>query len=114
MKLTKLTLCLGTLALGIASAASSYTITLVTPISAGDTQLKPGQYKVEVQGNQAIFKQGKTSLTIPVSVEKNATKYRYTSVESEGSKLNAIDLGGTDMKLVPAGAKTTASTSVGQ
>lgn len=114
MKLTKLTLCLATLAVGIASAATSYSITLVDPISAGDTQLKPGQYKVEVEGNQAIFKQGKTSITIPVAVEKNATKFRYTSVETVGSKLQAIDLGGTSTKLVPGPAKTTANTSVGQ
>src|SRR5690348_14710242 len=114
MKLTKLTLCLGTLALGIASAASDYTVTLVAPISAGETQLKAGQYKVQVEGNQAIFKQGKTSTAIPVSVEKNATKYRYTAVESIASKLTAIDLGGTDTKLVPSSAKTTANSSVGQ
>jgi uncharacterized protein (DUF2141 family) len=114
MKLTKLTLCLATLALGVASAASSYTITLPSTITAGDTQLKPGQYKVAVEGNQVVFKQGKTTTAIPVSVEKNATKFRYTSLETESSKLQAIDLGGTTTKLVVAPAKSTGSESVGQ
>lgn len=114
MKLTKLTLCLATLALGIASAASSYTVTLSNAVTAGDTQLKPGQYKMQVEGNQAIFKQGKTSTSVPVTVEKNAKKFSYTTIETDNSKLQAIDLGGTNTKLVVGSAKSTGSETAGQ
>jgi hypothetical protein len=100
MKLTKLTLCFGTLILGVASAASSYTITLAKAATAGSTELKAGTYKVEVQGNQAVFTQGKTSTTIPVSVEKASSPFRYTSVDTRDSKLLEIDLHGTTTKLV--------------
>src|SRR6185437_1411637 len=103
MKL-KLSLCLATLALGIASAAS-YSVTLTSEISAGSTQLKAGQYKLEVEGNQAIFKQGSTSTAIPISVEKNAKKFRYTTVDTTDSKLHSIELGGTNTKLVVAPVK---------
>jgi len=114
MKLTKLTLCLATLALGVASAASSFTITLPSAITAGDKQLKPGEYKVAVEGNQAIFKQGKTTTAIPVSTEKSTTKFKYTSLETESSKLQAIDLGGTTTKLVVSPAGATGNEKVGE
>ncbi len=113
MKLTKLTLCLATLALGIASAASSYTITLPSDTMVGDVHLKAGQYKMTVEGNQAIFKQGKSSASVPVSVEQNATKFKYTAVESVDSKVNAIDLGGTTTKLVVSPAKSNGSVNAG-
>ena len=100
MKLTKLTLCFGTLVLGVASAASSYTINLSSDATAGSTQLKAGTYKLEVEGNQAIFKQGKATTTVPVTVEKAPTPFRYTSVDTRGSKLLEIDLHGTTTKLV--------------
>ncbi len=100
MKLTKLTLCFATLVLGIASAASSYTVTLGSDATAGSTQLKAGTYKLEIEGNQAIFKQGKTSTTVPVSVEKAPSPFRYTSIDTRASKLIEIDLRGTTTKLV--------------
>jgi hypothetical protein len=100
MKMTKLTLCFGTLVLGVASAASSYTVNLTADLTAGSTQLKAGTYKLEVEGNQAIFKQGKTSTTIPVAVEKAPSAFRYTLVDTRDSKLLEIDLRGTTTKLV--------------
>ena|SRR5690348_10844612 len=111
MKLTKLTLCLGTLALGIASAASSYTINIAEKASAGSQTLKPGTYKLQVEGNQAIFKQGKESITIPATVQKADKNFRYTSVDTLGSTLREIDLGGTNTKLVFSSAKPGSSVS---
>ena len=113
MKL-KLTLCLATLALGIASAASSYSVTLTSDMSAGTTQLKAGEYKIQVEGDQAIFKQGSATTPVPVTVEKNAKKFRYTTLETVDSKLQAIELGGTTTKLVVAPVKPTGTQPVGQ
>lgn len=110
MKLTKLSLCFGTLVLGVASAASSYTINLSSDATAGTTQLKAGTYKLEVEGNQAIFKQGKATTTIPVSVEKAPSSFRYTSVDTRGSKLLEIDLRGTTTKLVFGSSQTGVAT----
>ena len=40
--------------LGIASA-KSYDIVLSDPTMAGTTQLQPGEYKLKVEGTQAVF-----------------------------------------------------------
>jgi len=67
-----------------------------------------------VEGNQAIFKQGKEAITVPVSVENNPKAYQYTEVSTQNSTLEAIALGGTKMRLVFAPAKSTGPTSAAQ
>ena len=105
MKLVKLSLGLATLALGVASAASSYKVTIPSDIWAGDTQLKAGDYKVQVEGNQATFTHGKETIKVSATVEKTATKNSDTSLEATGTKLQAIDIGGTMTKIVFAPGK---------
>jgi hypothetical protein len=95
MTLTKLTLGFATLGLGILSAAS-YTFTLTDPAWVGNTQLKPGEYKVELQGNEAIFKNGKQTVEAPAVEQKADKKFPYTSFESVDSKIQQIHLGGTN------------------
>ena len=100
MKLVKLSLGLATLALGVATAASAYKVTIPSDTWAGDTQLKAGDYKVTVEGNQATFKMGKQTVQVPVSMEQATSKFADTTLESSGTKLQAIDLGGTTTKIV--------------
>jgi hypothetical protein len=100
MKLTNLFLCVATLGLGVASAASSYKVTLPSDLSAGTVMLKAGDYRVEVEGNQATFRQGKDEIKVPVNVEKSASKFQDTTLESSGTNLQAIDIGGTTTKIV--------------
>jgi len=115
MKLTKLSLCVATLALGIASAASSYSIHLTSDLQAGATQLKAGDYKVQVQGSQAIFKQGKTTVQVPVTVETGNNTYRYTTMDADSTTLQAISLEGTKTKIVfVAGEKPTNEVAAAQ
>lgn len=101
MKFTKLTLTLATLALGVASAASShYNLTLDTPQWVGDKQLKAGDYKVELTGDKVVFKTGKTVVEVPATVQKSDQKYLHTSYASQDSKIKEIDLGGTTTKVI--------------
>jgi hypothetical protein len=109
MKLFKLSLGLATLALGVASAASSYKVTIPADTWAGDTQIKAGDYKVTVTGTQAVFTTGKQTVQVAASVEKNASKFSDTMLESSGTKLNAIDVGGTDTKIVFKSTKSGAA-----
>jgi hypothetical protein len=109
IKLTKVSLCLATLALGVASAASSYSVVLTSNTWVGNTELKPGEYKLQVEANQATFKRGKVSAEVPVTVENSANKFSNTSLNIESSKLQSIDLGGTKTKIVLAPAKSTGS-----
>ncbi len=89
---------------GIASA-KSYDITLMAPAKAGATELKPGEYKLKVEGSQAVFTDAQTSksFSIPVKIESGAKKFDYTSVESTNQdgmdNIHAIDLGGSNTRL---------------
>lgn len=105
MKLTQFTLSLAILmasaALALSSyAASSYKVTLPSDLSAGDVLLKAGDYALTLEGKQAVFKKGKESIQIPFVVDKNPTKFPHTTLELMGSKIQAIDIGGTDMKIL--------------
>jgi hypothetical protein len=100
MKFMKLTLGLAVLALGVASAASSYSFKLYGSVWVGGTQLKAGEYKVEMQGDKAVFKSGKSVVEVPATLGNSDKKYTFTSVVSEDSKLLEIDLGGTSAKIL--------------
>ena len=99
MKPTKVILSLATLALGIASAATSYDVKLTGPTWIGATQMKAGEYKVEMQGNMAIFKSGKNVVEIPATMGTSEQKYSATSLSIVDSKLREIDFGGTKSKI---------------
>jgi hypothetical protein len=62
MKLTKLMLSFGTLALAVASAASTYHFSIFQPSIFAGKELKPGDYKLEVNGDKAIVKMGKQTV----------------------------------------------------
>jgi hypothetical protein len=96
---------LGLASLSIASA-KSYDILLSAPAKAGNMELKPGEYKLKVEGNQAIFTdvQSAKSLTAPVKIENNnGKKFDHTSVltsnRGDMDSIQAIELGGSDTKL---------------
>ena len=61
---------------------------------------RPGNYKVTVENNQATFKLGKQTIQVPASIENAAPKFPDTSLEASGTNLQAIDIGGTTMKIV--------------
>jgi hypothetical protein len=90
--------------LGIASA-KSYDIVLEKAAKAGANELQPGQYKVKVEGSQAVITDARNdkSVTVPVTVENSDKKYAYTSVEtssqSGANSIQAIDLGGSKTRL---------------
>ena|SRR5947209_3598099 len=99
MNFTKLTVCF-TVALGLASAESSHGVDLKQSVMIGSTQLRAGQYKVEMQGNKAVFKSGKNVVEVPATVGKADQKYWTTGIVTDGSKLIEIDLGGTTEKIL--------------
>ncbi|HEV3202182.1 MAG TPA: hypothetical protein VGZ73_29990 [Bryobacteraceae bacterium] len=97
----------GALALASLSIASakSYQITVDEPTQAGTVQLKAGDYRVKVDGSNAVFTNvdsGK-SITTPVKVENTGTKHDVTAVQTSKAtgrnKMTAIELGGTDETL---------------
>jgi len=112
MKLVKLSLALATFGLAVATAASSYNVTLNSPTWVGETQLKAGEYKVQIVGDKAVFTSGKTTAQAPVTLGTNEKKFSLTSAQVLDSKIKEIDLGGTKTKvLFPAAAMGGASGS---
>ena len=97
------TFCIGfvTIALAAASAATSYKITLLQPSVINGTELKPGDYKVEIENDKAVLSAGKVTAEAPVKVENAESKYRTTAVRyGENSRVQEIHVGGTKTKLV--------------
>ena len=96
----KLTVGLTVLALGVASAASSHNVDLKKSVTIGTTELQAGQYKVEMQGDKAVFKMGKSVVEVPATLGKSDQKYGTTGIVTVGPKLVEIDLGGTTEKIL--------------
>jgi len=102
----KAMLFLGALALATVSFASpkSYQILLVNPAQAGSTTLAAGEYRVQVNGDSAIFTnlENRHSFVAPVKVtttQKHETTAVETKSEGGAAHISSIDLGGTDETL---------------
>ena len=82
-------------------AASRKSISIMEPVSVGNVVLKPGDYRLEWDGNgptvQVNIKQGrKTIATLPATVRDQATAYDgaldlRSSSGTEAKTLHAID-----------------------
>lgn len=105
MKLAKLLLGGCVLSLGVAAfAATAHKVKIVDPTWVGQTELKPGDYNVQVTGDKAMLKMGKQVLEVPAKMETNSAKFQYTQLGTKSvngkSQLQEIDLGGTNSKIV--------------
>ena len=86
------------------ASAKSYEILLPTTTQAGAVKLAPGQYRLKVEGANAVFTNIETNHTFvaPVKVE-NTQKHEQTAVETQkdgsNSHITTIDLGGSDQTL---------------
>lgn len=90
---------------GMAFAGSkSFTVTLPETVNIGGTELKPGDYKAELQDQKLIIKHGHESAETAVKIETAEKKYGNTSVsyakENGTNKMESIQVGGTHMKVV--------------
>jgi len=97
----KLILVFTTVALAAASAANKYTVTLFQPSVINGTELKPGEYRVEVDGDKAVFKQGKKIAEATIRTQDVDKKFASNTVRYiDGSRVQEIHLGGTHTKLI--------------
>jgi len=103
------------LGLGLAAyAGSSYSIRLSQPAEVGGTELKAGDYKVQVEGGKATIKGQGQTVEANVSVEDGGAKYPRTSVRYDTAdgkyKMERIQIGGTKTTLIfgnsDSGSKT--------
>src|SRR5690349_8520770 len=86
-------------------SAKTYEIVLSGPTKAGSVQLKAGQYKLKVEGANAVFTDvnSSKSFTTPVKVQNTDKKFDDTKVQTtkDGNvdRIDEIDLGGSKTKL---------------
>ena len=100
MKSLKLTSGLIALALGVANAASSYSVDLKKAVTVGSTELQAGHYKVAIEGEKAVFKSGKNVIEVPATIANGDQKFGTTGIVTLGPQLVEIDLGGSTQKIV--------------
>jgi len=106
MKLNTLVLTglLGLAGLSVLSA-KSYDIILNAPAQAGTLTLPSGEYKVKLEGANALFTKTNTGekFTAPVKVSNANRKFDYTAVDevTKGGTeyVKAIELGGSTTEL---------------
>lgn len=94
----------GTVAFGLALAASTHHMTVNNPLWIDGHELKPGDYKLEVEGANVMITGHDTNLQVPAKVQTSAEKYPYTSLRSESvdgrQLLQEVDLGGTKTSIL--------------
>lgn len=100
----KILLSFATLALTVASAASSHRLTLFQASIVNGTELKPGEYKVTLKDNKAILTSGKTTVEANVRSETADSRFSTTTVRyanGDGKyRVQEIRLGGTSTRLI--------------
>jgi VWFA-related protein len=100
------------LSLASLDPSTSYSVSVSSDVLAVDTQISAGNYKLTMDGGKAVFSSAKQSIQVAASgVEKGSVRFGANMLEVSGSKLQAIDLGGTDLKILftpPAPASTSA------
>lgn len=104
MKMAKLVVCLGSVAMAFASASKSYDVTLSNPAQVSGTELKAGNYSIEVAGDKAMIHAGKVAVEASVTVQEADKKFastivRYSVVDGK-YRIKEIQLSGTKTMLV--------------
>ena len=108
----KLLLIFTALALTVANAADkTYEVTITRAASLNGATLHPGNYTIQLEGEKAVIKMGKTVVEAPAKLQNAEHKFAATSIYSDSAKANAIneiDIGGTTMRIVFAGSAAVA------
>ena len=83
----------------------SFTVVFDKPATVGSVTLTPGEYRVKVDGSNAVFTNAASfkTATTPVKVESGDKKFKDTAVDSvtnaTGNTVQSISIGGTTTKL---------------
>ena len=98
-----LVLCLATVSFALGSA-ETHRITLFQNSLVNGTELKAGEYKLEVLGDKIVLKSGKVKVEASAKLESSNSKYNTNSVlyKNDGGKfeIHEIHVGGTKTKVV--------------
>ena len=97
-------LTIAVLALSGIAQAETYYVTLLKPSVVAGQELKPGDYRVEVNNDKAVISHGKRSVETKVKTEIADKKYSSTTfryeIDGDKYKVQEIGIGGSKTKLV--------------
>jgi hypothetical protein len=90
---------------GMALASTkSFNVTFYQPATIGGTELKAGEYRVQLMDQKVVIKHGGETTEAAAKVETNGHKYDSTTVryntDAGKNKVEEIRIGGTNMKIV--------------
>ena len=98
-----LVLCLATVGLVLAGA-ETHRITLFQDARMNGTDLKAGDYKMEVLGDKVVLRNGKVKVEASAKLETSTVKFSTNAIrfKTEGGKyeIQEIHVGGTKTKVV--------------
>lgn len=101
--MTKIVVCLSLCVSLLSAAAISSRITLYQTVTLNGVALKPGEYRLRVEGEKLSLQSGKTKAESSVRTEEAAEKFSATAVRylnADGKmRISEIQLGGTTTKL---------------
>lgn len=87
-----------------ALCADTYRITLFQPSVVKGTELKAGDYRIQVADQKVVLFDGKKQIDLAATIEKSDQKYSATTVryadKAGKSAIAEIRLGGTKTRLV--------------
>lgn len=93
----------------VATAASnSYRVQVFQDSVVEGKSLKAGEYRIEMQNDMAVIKQGKQTIEVPAHVESVTNKFHATELVYEKDKIQEVRMGGSRVKIVFGSANTTA------
>lgn len=100
----RLMIAFGLVGLSIATA-ETYKVTLYQPSLVKGTELKPGNYKLDVKDNKVTILSGKKAAAeAAIKVESDAQRFNSTTVRYANSNgklaIQEIRIGGTNTRLV--------------
>jgi hypothetical protein len=87
------------------ASTKTYEITLAGPTKAGNLTLKPGEYRLKVDGDKATFTFMETSKQFTTSVKVETTDKKFEDTRVDAAKdgntdvIKDIELGGSKTKI---------------
>jgi hypothetical protein len=87
------------------AGAKTYDVNFTAPEKVGSVQLPQGEYKLKVEGSEAIFTSARNgeSFSTAATLENADKKFETTAIDSvkdeHGDRVTAIEIQGTRIKL---------------
>jgi hypothetical protein len=84
----------------LAASPRTYHLTVAQNSVVEGRPLKAGSYKLEMNNNTAVIRNGKHTVKVPAHLKTVRTKFSNTEVEYTGENMRRINFGGTHTSII--------------